>query len=153
MKQKGFTLIELLVVLIILGIIIAIAFPVFASQVRRAREALVISYLGGLARELEAYRVEHGRFPADLQPNEAIPGFQPWPNPVPLNPDSSFDYDYWGVGGETCVVQVTHFGFNAQREHARHTRHGRAGEIVRTGDDIIKIVSVFSCGAPKGAVK
>ena len=52
-RIHGFTLIELMIVVVVLGIIAAIAFPSYTSQVQKTRRADATSALLGAAQQLE----------------------------------------------------------------------------------------------------
>jgi type IV pilus assembly protein PilA len=62
-REDGFTLIELLVVMIIIGILAAIAIPVFLSQRQKGYDASVKSDLRTLASETEAYNTDYQSYP------------------------------------------------------------------------------------------
>jgi type IV pilus assembly protein PilA len=62
-REDGFTLIELLVVMIIIGILAAIAIPVFLSQRQKGYDASVKSDLRTLASETEAYNTDYQNYP------------------------------------------------------------------------------------------
>ncbi len=64
-KEKGFTLIELLVVIIIIGILAAIAIPVFMNQRQRAVDSGIKSDLRSIANEIESYYADAQEYPAD----------------------------------------------------------------------------------------
>jgi len=51
--RHGFTLIELMIVVLILGIIVAIAFPAYTNQVQKTRRADATTALLGAAQQLE----------------------------------------------------------------------------------------------------
>ncbi len=58
-RSRGFTLIELMIVVVIVGILVAIAYPAYQDNVRRTRQADAQAQIMAFGSALERYRGKH----------------------------------------------------------------------------------------------
>lgn len=87
-NKKGFTLVELMVVVVIIGILVAIAVPVYNGAQRSARTSAVAANVRTLEGAVELYKSENG-------------------NAIPTQTDLEGSYvKTWPVGPGTVAYAV-----------------------------------------------
>lgn len=65
--DRGFTLLELLVVIVIIGLLAAYVGPRYFSQLSKSETGTARAQVEGLARALDAYRLDTGHYPEQNQ--------------------------------------------------------------------------------------
>ena len=63
-SQQGFTLIEIMLVIVIMGILLAVAYPSYLSALRKGRRAEGISALTAIQQAQERYRANNANYGA-----------------------------------------------------------------------------------------
>ncbi len=62
-NQKGFTLVELMIVIVIVGILAAVAIPIYQSNVDKAKMSECDAALGTIRTSLRVYFAENSQYP------------------------------------------------------------------------------------------
>jgi general secretion pathway protein G len=65
-RQSGFTLIEMIIVIAIMGILMAVAVPIYQLHIRRANEAVLKEDLYTLRNAIDQYTQDKSKAPQDL---------------------------------------------------------------------------------------
>jgi type IV pilus assembly protein PilA len=107
-RRAGFTLIELLVVVLILGILLAVAIPLYLSSVRNSGTRAVQANIRTLANAAQAYRVRTGVYP----PTQTQTGFIGTGldlTSLPSGPGST-TYTLSGTSNTECVITASEGG-------------------------------------------
>jgi len=119
-KTEGFTLIELLIVIIIIGILAAIAIPMFLGQRDKAKESAVKEGVHSIQIGVQSYAVDYNdTYPSTVSQSTMAIYVDNWPkNPwtnVFMANAASFtkgDYAYSG-GGASTSFQLIGWGKSA----------------------------------------
>ena len=71
-KQYGFTIVELLIVIVVIGILAAITIVAYNGIQQRGRDSQRLSDVKTIAKALELYYADEGRFPRVQAPRLSI---------------------------------------------------------------------------------
>lgn len=105
-NQKGFTMIELMVVVVIVGILAAIAIPIYGKYVKQARTTEATGRMGEMITAAKAWAQEKEVWPTQSEFSSGLGILDPTETP-------NFTYAITGGGGgdkDTSPFQITATG-------------------------------------------
>ncbi|MGF1466481.1 MAG: type IV pilin protein [Sandaracinaceae bacterium] len=94
-RRAGYTMIELLMVVAMVGILAALAVPVFNGYRYRSRVSEAVTFLADIRQRQEAYRSEFGRYCSVSGPPTALGTWAPTTAPNPPG-RALVEWDYSG---------------------------------------------------------
>ena len=106
-RRSGFSLMEMLVVVVILGILAAIALPLYQKVTYRARAASIINDLYVVRTAAYQYQAEENAWPPDAERGDVPPDFAPYVETVDFAGDGyALDWDNWDpIIGISVIVE------------------------------------------------
>lgn len=90
-NNKGFTLVELMVVVVIIGILVAIAIPVYNASEERARKGVCEANMRMIESALEQFYMNEGHYPGT---DESLESY--FKDGVPTCPEGNTAYTITG---------------------------------------------------------
>ncbi len=110
LNKKGFSLVELMIVVVIMGILIAVAIPLYGNITKNSKNKTCASNIDTIENSVAIYMTEHGSLPAsmdDLEFEDGVP-VCPWDDAGMEDPEDAAGYTFVAAAADSGrLVDVT----------------------------------------------
>ncbi|CAM2843365.1 pilin [Vibrio rarus] len=107
-STKGFTLIELMIVVAIIGVLSAIAVPMYKDYIKKSELASATSTLRGLLTKAELFYLDNGSFPSNLSDINTVSSAAGTLGEIAISGDSlQFNFDSSGSSLNGASISFT----------------------------------------------
>ena len=141
--KNGFTLIELLVVVLIIGVLVAIAWPMYQKAVLKSRFAALMPIAKAMADSNEAYYLEHGEYASDPR-DLPVEGLSDYADGTQVDLVNAGDYIYTMVYNPNSLPDNNYIVFQ------NHSRQFAGTTLCEARDEQAEEVCASLGGTPLG---
>jgi general secretion pathway protein G len=122
LRIRGFTMLELMVILCVLGILLAVAIPIYNQSIQRARERALRADIDNLDMLIEKYTLDKQKAPQSLDDLKSA-GYLPQLPKDPMTGETN-----WEVVTEDVMISVDQQETGITSVHSTSTQIGSNGE-------------------------
>ncbi len=126
-QDAGFTLMELMIVMMIIGILMMVAIPRFASSIRQAREAVLKEDLHVMRAAIDSYTMDKQKAPQSL--NDLVT--EGYLREIPVDPITQ-SKDSWSADTNSDLYSVDQTDPGIVDVHSGSQEQGTDGQAYST---------------------
>ena len=108
-RNSGFSLVELMIVIVIIGVLAAVAVPIYSNNVMKAKMSEADAALGSIRTQLRVYYGEEGSYPVSTSSSLVVDDATTWNdiNDTELNGKYFGDSNYYYISALGTDYTIT----------------------------------------------